>query len=214
MEQNFQTSFIPKKPIIEDTTKSSTSSGFFVIITILIFVTVVLAYGGLFLYSNILTKNITTKKEQLDRANERFEINRINELKLLDKRLKAGEKVLDKHISISPIFEILQRITMKTVRYTKFSYEVTDKGEINVKMNGQALGYRYIALQADLFSKEKNLIDPVFSNLSLDDKSNVNFDLTFAVDPSLVDYAEKLQRESPSTVENNTSIIDLNNLNN
>lgn len=214
MEQNFQTSFIPKKPIIEDTAKSSTSSGFFVIITILIFVTVVLAYGGLFLYSNILTKNITTKKEQLDRANERFEINRINELKLLDKRLKAGEKVLDKHISISPIFEILQRITMKTVRYTKFSYEVTDKGEINVKMNGQALGYRYIALQADLFSKEKNLIDPVFSNLSLDDKSNVNFDLTFAVDPSLVDYEEKLQRESPSTVENNTSIIDLNNLNN
>lgn len=214
MEQNFQTSFIPKKPIIEDTTKSSTSSSFFVIITILIFVTVVLAYGGLFLYSNILTKNITAKKEQLDRANERFEINRINELKLLDKRLKAGEKVLDKHISISPIFEILQRITMKTVRYTKFSYEVTDKGEINVKMNGQALGYRYIALQADLFSKEKNLIDPVFSNLSLDDKSNVNFDLTFAVDPSLVDYEEKLQRESPSTVENNTSIIDLNNINN
>mgnify|MGYP000856046212 FL=1 len=214
MEQNFQTSFIPKKPIIEDTTKSSTSSSFFVIITVLIFVTVVLAYGGLFLYSNILTKNITAKKEQLDRANERFEINRINELKLLDKRLKAGGKVLDKHISISPIFEILQEITMKTVRYTKFAYEVTDKGEINVKMNGQALGYRYIALQADLFSKEKNLIEPVFSNLSLDDKSNVNFDLTFAVDPSLVDYEQKLQRETPSSVESNTSIIDLNNINN
>ncbi len=214
MEQNFQTSFIPKKPIIEDTTKSSTSSSFFVIITVLIFVTVVLAYGGLFLYSNILTKNITAKKEQLDRANERFEINRINELKLLDKRLKAGGKVLDKHISISPIFEILQKITMKTVRYTKFAYEVTDKGEINVKMNGQALGYRYIALQADLFSKEKNLIEPVFSNLSLDDKSNVNFDLTFAVDPSLVDYEQKLQRETPSSVESNTSIIDLNNINN
>jgi hypothetical protein len=84
---------------------------------------------------------------------------------------------------------------MKTVRYTKFSYEVTEKGEINIKMNGQALGYRYIALQSDLFSEEKNLINPVFSNLTLDDKSNVNFDLSFSVDPSLVDYEEKLQRE-------------------
>jgi hypothetical protein len=211
MEQNFQTSFIPKKPIIEDTTKKSSSSSFFVILAVLVFLTVVLAFGGLYLYKNILTKNITAKKEQLDRANQRFEIDRINELKLLDKRLKAGSKVLDKHISISPIFEILQKITMKTVRYTKFSYEITDKDEILIKMNGQALGYRYIALQADLFSEEKNLINPVFSNLTLDDKSNVNFDLSFSVDPSLVDYEEKLQRESPTTVENTTSIIDLNN---
>lgn len=211
MEQNFQTSFIPKKPIIEDTTKKSSSSSFFVILAVLIFLTVVLAFGGLYLYQNILSKNITAKKEQLDRANQRFEIDRINELKLLDKRLKAGSKVLDKHISISPIFEILQKITMKTVRYTKFSYEITDKNEIIIKMNGQALGYRYIALQADLFSAEKNLINPVFSNLTLDDKSNVNFDLTFSVDPALVDYEEKLQRESPNEVENTTSIIDLNN---
>ncbi|MBP9802911.1 MAG: hypothetical protein KBD14_01225 [Candidatus Pacebacteria bacterium] len=212
MEQNFQTSFIPKKPIVEDTTKTSSSSSFFVVLSVLVFITVVLAFGGLYLYTNILTKNITAKKDQLDRANQRFEIDRINELKLLDKRLKAGSKVLDKHISISPIFEILQKITMKTVRYTKFSYEVTEKGEINIKMNGQALGYRYIALQSDLFSEEKNLINPVFSNLTLDDKSNVNFDLSFSVDPSLVDYEEKLQRESPTPVENNTtSIIDLNN---
>lgn len=212
MEQNFQTSFIPKKPMIEDTTKSSSSSSFFVIISVLVFLTVVLSFGGLYLYNNILTKNITAKKDQLDRANQRFEIDRINELKLLDKRLRAGSKVLDKHISISPIFEILQKITMKTVRYTNFSYTVTDKGEINIKMKGQALGYRYIALQSDLFSEEKNLIDPVFSNLALDDKSNVNFDLSFSVDSSLVDYEEKLQRESPTAVENNTtSIIDLNN---
>ena len=65
-------------------------------------------------------------------------------------------------------------------------------------MSGQAIGYRSIALQADLFAKNKNLIDPVFSNLSLDDKGNVLFDLTFSVDQSFVNYKQVVKRESSS----------------
>ena len=53
-------------------------------------------------------------------------------------------------------------------------------------MSGLAIGYRSVALQSDLFAQNKNLIDPVFSNLTLDDKGNVLFDLEFSVDPSLL----------------------------
>ena len=211
MEQNFQTSFIPKKPIIEEINTKKSSTGFLTVLVVLIFITMALTYGGLYFYQTILIKNIASKQEQLDTANKRFEISKINDLEVLDKRLKAGNKVLERHITISPIFKILQEITMKQVRYTKFSYEIEEKDKIVVKMSGLAIGYRYIALQADLFSANKNFIDPVFSNLTLDDKSNVSFDLTFAVDPSLVDYKQTLEIESPA-VEN--TIPDLNNLNN
>jgi hypothetical protein len=85
---------------------------------------------------------------------------------------------------------------MKTVRYTKFGYilgEDPQHSRITIKMNGTAIGYRSVALQSDLFTENKNLIDPVFSNLTLDDKGNVNFDLEFSVDPSFVDYKTMLK---------------------
>jgi len=66
-------------------------------------------------------------------------------------------------------------------------------------MNGVAVGYRSIALQSDLFSTKdigKNFIEPVFSNLTLDDKGNVIFDLEFSVDPSFVDYKQMLLTQS------------------
>lgn len=86
---------------------------------------------------------------------------------------------------------------MKTIRYTKFSYSVGSDKEsgVKIKMTGVAVGYSSVALQSDLFTKNKNLIDPIFSNLVLDDKGNVTFDLEFSVDPTLVDYKQMLLTE-------------------
>lgn len=193
MEPNFQTSFIPKKPIIREAPPSR-PVGFLMIISIVIFFTMVIAVGGLYFYKTSLATNITKMEEQLDVAKNRFEPTKITQLQLLDKRLHASNEILAHHIAVSPIFQVLSAITMKTVRFTNFNYELgaTSKDKILVKLSGQAVGYRSIALQSDLFAKNKNLIDPVFSNLALDDKGNVVFDLEFSVDPSFVDYKQML----------------------
>ena len=159
----------------------------------------VLGSGGAYLYKNYLMKSITKMESDLNLAKNRFEPVKINQLKLLDERLQSSSDILTKHIAISPIFEALQVITMKTIRYTKFSYDFGDKNKILVKISGQAIGYRSVALQAELFSKNKNLIDPSFSNLSLDDKGNVLFDLEFSVDQSFVDYKQMLKVESDNS---------------
>ena len=84
---------------------------------------------------------------------------------------------------------------MKTVGYTKFSYNFdgNKNSKIMVQISGVAVGYRSVALQSDLFTGNKYLIDPVFSNLSLDDKGNVLFDLEFSVDPNFIDYKKTLE---------------------
>src|SRR3989338_7837824 len=147
MEQNFQTSFIPKKPMIEERAITARPVGFFFVISIFIFFTIVLATGGLYLYKANISKNIAV---------------------------------------------------MKKVRYTKFSYIFGDEknAKVNVKMSGQAIGYRSIALQSDLFTKNKHFVDPVFSNLALDNSGNVLFDLDFSVDPSFIDYKQVLLTEN------------------
>lgn len=195
MEQNFQTSFIPKKPIIEERSASSRPINFFTIISVFVFFTVLIATGALYFYNGILAKNITKMENDLNLAKNRFEPAKIVQLQVLNKRLIASNEILSKHIAISPIFKALQDITMKTIGFNKFSYSFDDSknAKIVIKMNGSAVGYRSVALQSDLFTKNKNFIDPVFSNLSLDDKGNVLFDLEFSVDPNFVDYKKMLK---------------------
>jgi hypothetical protein len=157
-----------------------------------------LASAGLYFYKGILNKNISQMKTDLELAKSRFEPSKISELQLLDRRLHAANAVFSNHISVTPIFQALESITMKTVRYTDFTYsfDAMDKGKLNIMLKGTAVGYRSVALQSDLFTANKNLIDPVFSNLTLDDKGNVNFDLQFSVDSSFVNYKQTLKTES------------------
>ena len=201
MEPNFQTSFIPKKPMVEERATTGRSVGFFTIISIFILFTVLLATGGLYFYRGIVINNIADKNKSLTLAKNSFEPSKITELQLLDKRLRAASEILSNHVAVTPIFQALSAITMKTVRYTKFSYVIgTDKkAQILIQMSGQAVDYSSVALQSDLFNTKdeaKNFINPVFSNLTLDDKGNVLFDLQFSVDPSFVNYKQTLLTQS------------------
>ncbi|KKR70705.1 MAG: hypothetical protein UU13_C0002G0050 [Candidatus Nomurabacteria bacterium GW2011_GWB1_40_7] len=201
MDQNFQTSFIPKKPIVKERAISSRPVGFLLIISLLILFAVLLATGGLYFYKTVVTKNIAGLQDNLNKAKNRFEPDKIAELNILDKRLEASTEILSKHLTIVPVFDALEQLTMKTVRYTKFSYTLgTDKNtNINVKMSGVAIGYLAVALQSELFATKdigQNFIDPVFSNLTLDNSGNVLFDLEFSVDPDFVNYKQTLLTQS------------------
>jgi hypothetical protein len=55
-------------------------------------------------------------------------------------------------------------------------------------MSGSASSYTSIALQSDMFGRNKYFQDVVFSNLQLDSAGNVGFDLEFTVDPAYVNY--------------------------
>jgi len=208
MEQNFQTSFIPKKPITENripelvSANKNFSVGPLTLLTIFIFFAVVLGTGGVFFYQNILIKNAEKMQNNLTLAKNRLESERINQLQTLSKRINVAEKILKDHIAISPIFEILQENTIKTIRYLKFNYNLEDalnNKKILIKMSGQSVGYginsgyKGIALQADILSKNKNIIEPIFSNLTLDEQGNVLFDLQFYVNPDLVNYKRMIQ---------------------
>lgn len=198
MDQNFQTSFIPKKPILKESAAYARPVGIFFIISLFILFTTLIATGGLYFYKGILARKIAGMENTLNLAKNRFEPSKIVELQTFDKRLRSASEILPKHITIIPVFEALEKNTMKSVRFTKFSYSlgVENDSAIAIKMSGIAIGYRSIALQSDLFAKDKNLIDPIFSNLALDSSGNVVFDFEFSVDPSFVNYKKALMAES------------------
>jgi hypothetical protein len=203
MDKEFQTSFIPKKTVIESPKKIRSGGGVVNLISFIVFLASLIAAGGAYFYRESVKTNIEEYKRSLAIAKNQFEPSLITELQILDKRLNAATTILDKHIAVSPIFVLLEEVTLPTVRYSDFSYEVdTATNLVNVTMKGEAKGYNFIALQADLFDDNKFIKNPIFSDFVLDQTGNIDFNLTFSVDKSLVSYESFLDREEPVLFDN------------
>lgn len=198
MDKEFQTSFIPKKTVIEGPKKVRSGGGVVNLFSFIIFIASILSVGGAYLYRESVKTDITEFKKSLAIAKNQFEPSLITKLQILDKRLNAATTILDQHVAVSPIFELLQDSTLPTVRYSDFTYDIDSTTNlVNVEMKGEAKGYNFIALQADLFNENKFIKNPIFSDLVLDQNGNVDFNLTFSVDKSLVSYESFLDREEP-----------------
>ena len=198
MDKEFQTSFIPKKTVIEAPKKIRSGSGALNLFSFIIFIASLISAGGAYFYRESVKTNIDEFKKSLAIAKNQFEPSLITELQILDKRINAANAILDQHVAVSPIFELLQDSTLPTVRYSDFTYEIDPTTNlVDIQMKGEAKGYNFIALQADLFNDNKFIKNPIFSDLVLDQNGNVDFALTFSVDKSLVSYESFLDREEP-----------------
>ena len=58
MDQNFQTSFIPKAPVADTRTAKARPTSFFLMLYNFVFLSVGIAYAGLYLYKNILNQKV------------------------------------------------------------------------------------------------------------------------------------------------------------
>lgn len=206
MENSFQTSFIPKKPITTSTGSgySRPQTSLFSVLSFIILIVVGLASGGLFLYKNYLIKQESVLSSSLERVKETFEKNTLDELELYDKRVSAAKSVLDKHIVFSPMFALLGAITIPSVQYTNFTEDNNSQG-FSVKLSGTSSDYKSIALQADAFNSAKGRLfkNVVFSNINKTKNNNVTFDIEFLVDPTLLSYEKNilLEKTQPLKLE-------------
>lgn len=209
MENSFQTSFIPKKPVVvEQHTSSGTSTSLFTVLSVLILVLVGAAAGGLYLWKNYLITQKHQLSDSLGKVGETFEQETISKLELYDKRVSAARQVLTGHIVLSPMFELLGKLTLPSIQYTKFQHTTTDKG-FTVSMSGVARDYRSIALQADVFNSNegRSFRNVVFSNLTKNKDNTVGFDVGFIVDQGLLSYQKNVALDKAVTKDDTTTSI-------
>jgi hypothetical protein len=212
MENSFQTSFIPKKSIVADTRvtpKSSTS--LFAIISVFILVVVGVSAGGLFVYKSYLTKQKEILAASLAKAGDNFDKDTIAQLQLFDKRETASKKILNAHLVFSPLFSLIGQVTIPSVQYTTFQENSTNGKTFSVTMNGIAVDYKSVALQAGVFNtlQAKYFKNVVFSNLTRDKNNYITFNLNFDVDPTLLSYQKNVMLEQslaplPTPTQNQT----------
>jgi hypothetical protein len=199
MENSFQTSFIPKKPMTSSVSEKEPRN-FFSIITTFLLVISILISAGLFVYKIYLTKQQETLSSSLSITRDSFEKDTIDELELFDKRTESAKQILSNHVILSPMFALLGEITIPSIQYTNFEQKTDEQGFL-VNVEGLARDYRSIALQADMFNsvKGRSFKNVLFSNLVKDKNNNISFNLKFNVEPDLLSYEKNdlLQQANP-----------------
>jgi len=197
MDPRLQTSFIPKKPILaQQETRSPRTINLLSLLATILFVLAVAISAATFLYNNLLIKQIAANKDSLDKARGAFDPELIQQMIRRDTRIETSKNLLKSHLSITPFFDLLASITLKSVRFRDFSFTYLASDKILVSMKGQARDYASVALESDLLNQQKYLKGTVLGDMSLEPTGTVGFTVSTTVDPALISYQAALSRGS------------------
>ncbi len=195
VETKFQTSFIPKKSMTTERLSGSRMS-IFLFISIIIFLASLGIAIFVFLEKKILIQKISTDQSTIVTKKASFDPNTIDNIVELNTRIEVAKNLLASHTDITPIFNFLNQVTLKNVRFKDFSFSgqsVDSNGQniVGIKMNGIARDFETVASQADEFGKQdwRNIIRGTqVSNLSLNTDGSVSFVLSATVLPGVLLY--------------------------
>jgi hypothetical protein len=189
--QKLQTSFISKQALARRVTGNGQPVGIFLVLAIIVFLLSLAAFGGAYAYRFYTRQNITSLSSSLNQAKAAFEPDLIFQLTDLDSKLQGVKEILASHQTLAPLFSLLEEATLKSVRFTNFTYKRGERGQTNdVTISGEAQNFEAIALETQSLGERRAIKNPIFTNLGVNNKGNVTFQLTFSVDPSLVSYVQ------------------------
>ena len=193
MEPKFQTSFIPKKPIVSSDNMAKKSIDFFAVVATVIFLGSLVLSAAVYAWKFTLDKQVAASQANLAKAKDQFDQDFIGYVNRLNARLETSKDLISHHVGASTIFGFLSSHTLKTVSYTDFSYSYEADGTVKVVLKGIAKSYSSIALQSEEFGKQNQYIkSPIFSDLNPDQTGNVVFTLTALLDKNLISYQKNL----------------------
>jgi hypothetical protein len=194
MEVKMQTSFIPKKPIIESTSSGSGVS-LFLLLSIIVFIVAIAMAGGVWLWQKSLLSQIEKDKTDLAAVKDSYEEGTIKPLIRLDDRIEESKKLLANHVAVHPIFVLLEENTLANVQLKTFKFSSAGNAKTKMELSGIAKNYDALSKQSDVFgapSLRDFISEPVISDFSLNQDGTVSFNFNALIDSSLITYEKVL----------------------
>jgi hypothetical protein len=195
METKFQTSFIPKKPLVSnESVHVRGSTSIFMIIGVIAFVASIVVAGFTFFAKGYLTKSQDQLRVDLAANEQRFNVPLIEELKKANTKIDIANQLLKNHVAVSEALNIVSGLTAEKVQFSSFQFTSSaptpvpgssmPQSTYRIQMRGTADSFNSIAFQSDVFNRSskygtnKVLKNPVLSDLSVDSSGYVNFNFT------------------------------------
>ncbi len=193
-----RTTFIPKAPASGTTAGAPPKTmNIFILASALVFVFSLVAAAGAYFYRAVLVRDIEELSRSVTRAEEIVSPALVGRLNAYDKRSRVVKTLLDKHIVLSPVFDLLEALAIGSVRFSDFEYSLGREGNAKLSLSGEAKSYSALAAQSNLLGKSEYIKEPIFSNFALNTIGNVTFDFSSSVEHSFQLYRNTLAKEAP-----------------
>lgn len=189
-----QASFIPKKPLARSGKRrkgmSGKSVGIINGIALFVFVLALGASIAVFFYERNLNGKVASLEQKLTGAVEQLDLSFVEEVKLLDARLRVAEELLGDHIAASAVFRLLQEITLHRVQLTDVAITPSGAGAEapTVTLTGRTSTFATLALQAEEIRSHSDITEATFDNIGLSEGGDVTFSASLTLDEKLIQY--------------------------
>lgn len=220
METKFQTSFIPKKPIMssESSTRVRHSVSLFMTIGVLFFIVSLAGAGFTIFWKSVLLSTQKSYQATLAKNENQFNPQLIETLRRVNTKIDVSKKLLANHLAVSSIFDIIGALTAENIKFKSLQYSggtsastaaTAASKSAQISMQGVGTSFSAIAFQSDVFGQSsqygRNIIikNPVLSNLSLDQNGNVSFSFTASINPADISYKKILNQSLSGNTNSN-----------
>ncbi|MFA5987612.1 MAG: hypothetical protein WC797_03115 [Candidatus Paceibacterota bacterium] len=182
MDNNIQTSFIPRKTLAPKSSEvgEGSFSGVLLLVATVIFVATLVIFGGAYLYKKSAAASLEKMTQELGLLEASLESEKVlfEDLVAFDKKLQIANQLIESHVTMRPFLDILANNTLKAVRFRNLNYKVNGSGGADIKMDGEAKSFNAVAQQSKSFADTKKVTDIVFSGLDVGSNNNVVFNMS------------------------------------
>ncbi len=181
MVEIINTSFIPKQALSKKKKKKGFKINVFFLISLVIFLSTIIGAVGVTLWKMDIEKTNEEFTKQLTENRDDYSIDSIKKFSDLNKRIQAGNILLNNHYNVLPIFRFLEAETQTNIVLTELNLEERDS-VLAITAQGLAPALSDLYLQSKSYGKNQNIKNLVMSNISRTQDGLVSFDLEFEVD--------------------------------
>lgn len=207
METKFQTSFIPRKPLVPNSSaatppqSSDHASGFLVLIGMVLFGLSVASGIVVFGWEKVEKSNIEKNKVQLEVNKKQFGSD-IEFLKKFNTKINLTKRLVEGHTAISEVFTIINSLAVDNVRFSELDFQVPNdprKDKIELKLKGEALSFPALAYQSDVLAETDKLVDASVADLMLGEKGIISFGLSGVIPLDKILYKNQFAPAATTT---------------
>jgi hypothetical protein len=203
----FQTSFIPKQVDPAYGASHASSTNFFLLIALVIFVVTAGAAGFFLVNYHLTLRQIASYDDNIRKNRAQYDESFINEASRLATRISVATKLLQQHLAVSELFLLLEKNTSIEVSLETLEYVRDPDGTLRMNATGVATGYPVIVAQSDAYGDTTYIRDLIFTGLNRNADDLVEFELSAKIDPLLLSFERAIsQRAAPAPMRIDSAV--------
>ncbi len=173
MSNRINNSFIPKRGPAKARTTSARPVFVFTLISYVIFFTTLLASGTVYLFKTNLENKLATEASGLVSDMNTFSATDLQRVLEFDQRLKQATGRVEKSISLAPVFEMLESMTINTVMIKSLEIERIDDIKLSLVAEISTDSLDSTAFQRNIY--ELNRASKSFESIQITDLKAESF---------------------------------------